>query len=251
MNISNLTTNIGKSLKSNSPTILTALGICGVIVTSYLTAKASFKAAEVINKEQWELDSFEKSHPLDLKEKTKLVWKNYIPPVVSGAVTIGCILGVNKSNGNKTAAAVAAYSLTEKAFGEYRKKVIDEIGDRKEEKIRDEIAQEHVSKIPSREVVVTTVSGHVLCCELYTGRYFRSDMETLRKAQNDLNVMVNNQIYVSLDEFYDLVGLQPTSNSDQLGWNSDKLMELNFSTVIGQGGEPCLSFEYNYVKPIR
>lgn len=251
MNISNLTTNIGKSLKSNSPTILTALGICGVIVTSYLTAKASFKAAEVINKEQWELDSFEKSHPLDLKEKTKLVWKNYIPPVVSGAVTIGCILGANKSNGNKTAAAVAAYSLTENLFGEYRKKVVEELGERKEEKIRDEIAQEHVSKIPSREVVVTTVSGHVLCCELYTGRYFRSDMETLRKAQNDLNVMVNNQIYVSLDEFYDLVGLQSTSNSDQLGWNSDKLMELSFSTVIGQGGEPCLAFEYNYVKPIR
>lgn len=250
MNISNLTTNIGKSLKSNSPTILTALSICGVIATSYLAAKASAKSVRAID----DLEGREGTagdRKNRIKERTQLVWKNYIPPVVSGAVTIGCILGANKSNGNKTAAAVAAYSLTENLFGEYRKKVVEELGERKEEKIRDEIAQEHVSKIPSREVVVTTVSGHVLCCELYTGRYFRSDMETLRKAQNDLNVMVNNQIYVSLDEFYDLVGLQSTSNSDQLGWNSDKLMELSFSTVIGQGGEPCLAFEYNYVKPIR
>lgn len=251
MNISDLAANVGKHLKRNSPTIFTALSICGVVATAYLASKASFKAVDVINKEQEHLDSFEKSHPLDLKEKTKLVWKNYIPPVVSGAVTIGCILGANKSNSNKTAAAVAAYSLTENLFGEYRKKVVDELGERKEEQIRDAIAQEHVSKIPSREVVVTAVSGHVLCCELYTGRYFRSDMETLRKAQNDLNKLVNEQIYVSLDEFYDLVGLQPTSNSDQLGWNSDRLMELNFSTVIGQSGEPCLAFEYNYVKPIR
>ena len=251
MNISNLATNIGKQLKRNSPTILTALGIGGVILTSYLTAKASFKAVEIFNKEQERLDSFEKSHPLDIKEKTRLVWKHYIPPIVSGAVTASCILGVNKSNGNKTAAAVAAYSLTEKAFGEYRKKIVEQLGERKEETIRDEIAQDHISKIPSREVVVTTVSGHVLCCELYTGRYFRSDMETLRKAQNDLNQMVNNQIFVPLDEFYDLVGLPYTSNSSMLGWDSDRMMELSFSTVIGQGGEPCLSFEYNYVKPIK
>ncbi len=76
-------------------------------------------------------------------------------------------------------------------------------------------------------------------------------METLRKAQNDVNARVVNDMYVTLDEFYDIVGLSHTSNSNNLGWDSTKLMELLFSTVLGEGGEPCLAFEYNYTKPLR
>jgi Family of unknown function (DUF6353) len=250
MAISDVISNVVKTLKANSPEILTALGVGGVMSTSYLTAKASFKSCREID--EMEANEGEAPEPKEkLKERFLLTWKNYIPPVLSGAATIVCIIGSNKASGHKTAAAVTAYSLTERAFSEYREKVVEELGHRKEEKIRDTIAQEKVEKIPSREVMITTVSGHVLCCELYTGRYLRSDMESLRKAQNDLNAILISQIYASLDEFYDLVGLPYTSNSCMLGWDSDKFMELEFSTVVGQSGEPCLAFQYNYVKPIR
>ncbi len=94
-------------------------------------------------------------------------------------------------------------------------------------------------------------NGTVLCCELYTNRYFRSDMESLRKAQNDINAMIISDLYVTLDEFYNLIGLPYTSKSSDLGWNFDKLMELQFSTVLSEGGEPCLAFDYNYTKSIK
>lgn len=243
MNISNLIAKAVKSLKSNSPEILTALGVSGVLTTSYLTAKASFEASNQLREE---------SPDITFKEQTKKVWKLYIPAGISGGLTIGCIIGASKVNGNRTAAAVTAYSLTERAFSEYREKVVEQVGKGKEQKIRDEIAQNRVLNNPvnSREVIVTG-TGNVLCCELYTHRYFRSDMETLRKAQNDINVAIVNGVYITLGEFYDLIGLPYTSTSNRIGWDSNKLMELEFSTILSEGGEPCLAFEYNYTKPLK
>ncbi len=250
MKPSELFANTVKTLKSNSPEILTALSVSGVVTTSYLVAKASFRASDVIRVDESVGGALRIEKPL--KERTKLVWKLYIPAGISGALTVGCIIGASKANGRRTTAAVTAYSLTERAFSEYKEKVVEQVGKTKEQSIRDEIVQDCVTKNPqgSREVIVVG-TGHVLCCELFTNRYFRSDMETLRKAQNDINARIINHPYVTLEEFYDHVGLSYTSNSSNLGWDSDKLMDLVFSTVLGEGGEPCLAFEYNYTKPLK
>lgn len=242
---------VGQGLKSNSPEILTALGVAGVFTTSYLTGKASYKASRIIAEEEQQGELFEDRKDR-IKERIRLTWKLYVPAAISGVVTTGCIIGASKANSKRTAAAVTAYSLTKKAFDEYTEKVVEEVGKGKEQKIRDGIAQDHVSAEPpvTREVIITS-GGNVLCCELYTHRYFRSDMESLRRAQNDINMQVVNQLYVTLDEFYDLVGLPHTSVSDKMGWDSEQLMDLRISGTISESREPCLAFEYNYVKPLR
>lgn len=248
MNLSILLRNINKTVKSNSSEILTALGVSGVITTAYLTGKASFRACAIIERR-------EAMGRISNEEKKKykyLIWKEYVPSGVSGVVTVVCIIGASKTNARRTTAAVTAYSLTEKAFSDYREKVVEQIGKGKEQKIRDDIAQENVNKIPpSSKDIVIVGSGQVLCCELYTHRYFRSDMEALRRAQNTLNSRIISDSYVPLFEFYELVGLPYTSASNELGWDSDKLMDLRFSTVLSEAGEPCLAFDYNYVKPLR
>jgi hypothetical protein len=236
-----------KLLKKNSPEILTALGVSGVITTSYLASKATVTAVDIIRAN--EVNGPHPDAKERFKERTKHTWRLYIPTAISGAVTIGCIIGASKANGRRTAAAVTAYSLTERAFSEYREKVVEEIGKGKEQKIRDEIVQDRITNTPpgNREIIITG-KGDVMCCELYTHRYFRSDMQSLLKAQNDINSQINHELYVALDEFYDLIGLAHTSESDKVGWNSDRLMELKFSTVMSENGEPCLAFEYNYIK---
>lgn len=243
MTVSELFTKAVQTIKSNSPEILTALGVSGVITTAYLTGKASYKSYD---------DLIMAPDDMPVKEKAKIVWKNYIPAGISGVVTIGCIIGSSKATGRRTAAAMTAYSVTERAFSEYREKVVEQIGKGKEQKIRDEIAQDIVEKnSPNSREVIIAGTGDVLCCELFTRRYFRSDMEKLRKAQNDINSKIVNGFYVSLEEFYDIIGLSYTSNSGHLGWDSDKLMELKFSTVLTDSGEPCLAFDYNYTKPLK
>ncbi len=250
MKPSDIFANTLKTLKSNAPEIFTALGVSGVVTTAYLTAKAAFKASDVIRESEAE-HGFATDKKENFKIRTKLVWKLYIPAGVSGALTIGCIICSSKANGKRTAAAVTAYSLTERAFSEYKEKIVEQIGEGKEQKVRDELAQERVNKTSGSQEIIVVGKGHVLCCELFTNRYFRSDMETLRKAQNDINMRVVNHHYVTLDEFYDLIELPYTSNSSHFGWDADKLMELIFSTVLGVGGEPCLAFDYNYTKPLK
>jgi hypothetical protein len=252
MSMSTLLTNGLKLIKSNSPEILTALGVAGVVTTSYFVSKASFKAAEIIKKEEDEGRAIAGPSKHQVKEYGKLVWKCYIPAGIAGASTVACIIGASKANSRRTAAAVTAYSLTERAFSEYREKVVEQLGKGKNQKVIDEIAQSRVSNNPStsKEVIITG-NGDVMCCELFTHRYFRSDKQTLDRAQNEINYMVVHHLYVSLSEFYDLIGLPHTSTSETLGWDSEKLMELVFTTTLSEGGEPCLAFDYNYTKPLR
>jgi hypothetical protein len=57
-------------------------------------------------------------------------------------------------------------------------------------------------------------------------------------------------MYASLSDFYHLIGLPSTSFSDEVGWTSDKLLELEISTVLSEDERPCLSIGFN-VAPIR
>lgn len=183
------------------------------------------------------------------KENAKEAWKLYVPAASSGVVTIGCIFGAQRVNARRTAAAVTAYTVAERAFSEYRDKVVEQIGKGPEQKIRDKIAQDRVDKSPPSGVIVMG-TGHVLCCEAYTGRYFQSEMETLKQAVNEINARVNRERWVTLSEFYDLIGLDHTSISSELGWDADKLLDIQFTSVLANGSDPCLVFEYNYVKPL-
>jgi len=250
MELNQILGNTEKFLRRNTPTILTALGVAGTVTTAYLAGAASYKAARIIENEESKNGII--SDPKErFKHRANLVWQLYIPVGLSGTATVACIIGASGVNARRTAAAAGAYTLTERAFSEYREKVVEQIGENKEQKLRDEVAQDRVlANPPKSSEVIITGSGNVLCCEMYTKRYFESDMETLRKAQNDINAKILQDLYVPLSDFYYQIGLPATTQSTNVGWDSDKLMELKFSTVLTEDGRPCLSFEYNYVKPI-
>lgn len=236
----------------NSPAILTAIGVTGTLTTAFLTGKASFKAAEIIADEQYQMDhnQVEVRNELESKEKLVLVWKLYIPAVGTGFLTVVCIIFANHIGTRRAAAVAAAYTISEKAFSEYKEKVVERLGTPKEQKIRDEVAQDRVNKNPGGRDIVVTGGGEVLCYEAFTGRYFKSDMETLKKAQNDLNYTILNDGYASLSDFYSKIDLPGTSFSEEVGWTSDKLLELNFSTVLSEDGRPCISIDF-MTAPVR
>lgn len=240
MDLRELTKQAEHLIKRNSPAILTGLGVTGTITTAYLASRATLEVSGTL---------LDKSYGFSKRQKAKLVWKKYIPAVATGTATIGCIVFATRINSKRTAALAAAYSLSERAFIDYKDKVVEQLGERKEQKVRDEVAQDHVRATAPGPSVVLSGYGDILCCELYTGRYFKSDMEKLRKAQNDLNAELILNGLSSLSDFYHLVGLAKTSNSDHIGW-VEQLMELQFSHALTDDGRPCLTFEYNYTKPI-
>lgn len=238
----------------NSPAIMTGLAVAGVVGTVYFTATGTFKAAELIEEERsrvaWEtIEDPEPVDDLEPVEKIRLVWKCYIPAAVTFSGTVAAIIFLNQIGARRAATATALYTITDKAFAEYKDKVVETIGEKKEQKIRDDIAQDRVKENPPTEVVVAG-SGDVLFYDTITGRYFNSTMEAVRKAQNDINYTVINNMYASLSEFYDAIGLSPTSFSEDCGWNADALMDISFSTVLSEDNRPCISIDYT-IMPIK
>lgn len=250
MNLGDIGRTLRTNVKQHSPVILSVAAGTGTLTTAYLAARASFKASELIMLEEMHIREDNRSPKERVYERTKLVWKLYIPTATSAATTIACIIGANRVELKKTIAAQTALAVSQQVYSDYRDKVIEEFGERKDQAIRDKIADDRVNKTAPGKDVIISGSGNVLCCELFSGRYFNSDMETLKKARNDINQKVLVHDYATLDDFYYLVGLLGTTYSGQLGWKSSRLMELDFSTVLTPDGRPCLAFAYNYTVPL-
>jgi hypothetical protein len=234
----------------NSPTIISAFAVTGAAMTAYLTGKATFKAATIIAAEQTNQDFMEKGHPLETKEKIKLVWKEYIPPALMLVGTVGCILTANSISATRLAGLAAAYKVSEKQFDEYRDKVTEKLGIKKEQEIRDELNQDRFhNNPPSDDIQVLAGEDEVLFLEAWTGRYFRSKMHLVKMAEARLNHRMIDDMYVSLSDFYDEIGLARTQFSSEVGWTIESPMELNFTTTVADGGtKPCFVMEY-YNRP--
>lgn len=227
---------------NNSPAILSGLAVAGTVATAYLTGKATFKAAEVLAMNE------SMTVPLTNRERVELTWRFYIPAAATGLLTVASIIAATQIGIRRTAAVAAAYSLLEKGYDEYREKMREKLGPKKEQAARAEIAQERLNKLDGQQVVIIG-TGNQLCYEEFTGRVFYSDMESLRKAQNDINHQVVNDFYASLTDLYDLLGLPNTGVSNDVGWNADRLLEMEFSAILYEG-KPVISVNYS-VSPIR
>jgi hypothetical protein len=250
MNVGDIFKRLGKFTTDNSPSILTAIAVAGVASTAYLTAKGTIKAVVLIERERQKRNDpvFTKTTKADA---FKWAWKAYIPAAGSATATVICINMANRSGNRRAAALAAAYALSERAWTEYKDKVVEKLGEKKEQEVRDEVAQDRITKSSNLGDVIVVGEGSVLCHEAFTGRYFLSDMEELKRAQNNVNYKINNDYYASLTDFYNEIdGLERTSFSDEVGWNSDELLEIIFSTVLTKSGKPCLSMDFR-VKPIR
>ena len=230
--------------QKHSPEILMGIGVTGMITTTVLAVKATPRALELIALEKEEL----KVEELTPVETIKATWKCYIPAMALCAVSTSCIISANSVNSRRNAALAAAYKLSETAFTEYREKVVDTIGEKKETSVKDAIAKKKVEQNPvAKQEIVLTGKGNTLCLDSISGRYFRSDIDKLKTAENELNKrMIHRENYISLSQFYEEIGLTSTSISDEIGWNVDKeLIDLYFSSQLADDGTPCLVVQYD------
>lgn len=246
MNIEQVVKVVKRSVVDNSPLILTYVAVAGVASTAILAVKATPKALnDLIHAQEFA------EKDLTVKETIEVTWKYYIPAAASGAVTVAAIIGSHSISKRRNAALITVYSLTETALKEYQAKVREQIGENKEQKVRDSIAKDHVMNTPmvNAEVLVTG-TGEQLCHDSFTGRYFKSDIEAIRRAQNDINARIINEMYASQNDFYRLIGLPGTTYGEEVGWTTDNMMDLEFSSHLADDGRPCLNIEY-HATPVR
>ena len=242
-NLATITKDIRKFASKRSPEILTGIGIAGMITTTILAVRATPKALKLI-KEQKEEESVDE---LSSFEVVKVAWKPYIPAMVTCIASTACLIGASSVNTKRNAALATAYKLSETALSEYRDKVVETIGEKKERIVRDKVAEERVKKNPvSKNEVIVTGNGKTLCFDPISGRYFMCSIEAIKKAENTLNKQMLHDIsgYVSLNEFYDELGLDHTSVGNDLGWNTNQLIDIDFSSQLNDNGEPSVVLDY-------
>lgn len=235
---------VGKALSDNAPKILTGMAVGGVVTTAVFTAQAAYKTGRYLEHRQRCEDDLNTPMPTP-KEVFQEVWKDYIPAAAMGTVTIACVLGATSISSRRQAALMSAYSMTETAFREYKQKVVEELGKTREQKVYDDIAQERVANDePALREVFIAGDGGVLCLNMFDGRYFQNDMQTIRAAVNDINFKLNNDSYASLNDFYRLIGLPTTDVGEELGWTHEELMQVVYTTALTPDDKPCLAINF-------
>lgn len=241
----------------HSPEILVGIGITGMVTSTVLAVKATPKALKAIEEKKREvydeLDSIDipsQAIPEDVKlkpgEVVKATWKYYIPTAVTCVGSAACIIGASKVSLARNAALATAYNLSQTALTDYKAQVIETIGEKKEKVIREKVAQESVKKDPvaNKEIIITE-KGNTRFYDAMGKRRFTSDIEAVRKIVNDLNFRMRNEMYVSLNDFYNELGLDNVPVGDILGWTIDKgLIEPTFDAVLDDDGTPCICVDF-------
>lgn len=225
-------------IKKNAPTILTSAGVGGVVTTTVLAVRATPKAVELINEEQSirvdiamkeaynngrEIDEEELDEicRLDLKTYLKLLWRPYLPALISGGLTITCIIASNVISEKRATVLAGLVSSSEAMLVKYQDKVIEQFGENKERALRDSIAEDDIHNAPPiKEHIQETKYGYDrdVFKDLRTGRYFWFDIERLRTVENDILSLLNHGERVTLNEFYDMLGLGGVEDGELLGW---------------------------------
>lgn len=228
-----------KAIK-HSPEILTAIGITGMISTTILAVKATPKALRLIEEKKQQ----EQKEELTKVEVVKAAWKPYIPATATCVVSAACLIGANTVHSKRNVALATAYQMSTKAFSEYREKVVETMGERKEKTVHDKIAKDKLEQNPvSQSQVIITEKGNTLCYEPISDRYFKSDKGKIERVVNELNhrMICGMEMNVSLNEFYNAVGLKQTDIGNRIGWRVDKgLIDIHYTAELADDDTPCI-----------
>ena len=245
MNIKTMAKSVWAGAKKHSPEILIGMGIAGAASSVIFAVKATPKAMILLEEKRQEL-GVEK---LEAKEIIKTAAPVYIPTAVSFGVSVACIVGASSVNARRNAALTAAYTLSESTLRTYRDKVLETVGEDKEREIRQKATIEQQQKTPEPQaLVVSSAAGQLKCFDSLSGRYFVSTKNEIDKAVNEFNRQLRDDMRISLNDWYDLIGLDTNKLGDMLGWDIERgYVETCYASRLDEDGLPCLVV--NYVEP--
>ena len=239
--IKTATKTIEKALKKNAPQILAGLGIaCGLGAVG-MTARGTVKAVRIV-------DEMKKKNPEPTKtEIVKAVYKEYIPAAGLTIAGIGCVVGSVHISARRIATLGLAYAMSDKNFKEYKDKAKEFLGEKKEEELRGAIEQDRINANPPDERLIRRAKGGVaLCLDKYSGQYFYSDADTIKRTCNELNRCLFADYFVSYNDYCALMDLEMTKFGDEWGWNANDgdMIEPDFTSELTPEGTPVLVVDF-------
>lgn len=200
---------MNKFLEKHAPTILTIFGSLGVIGTSFLVAKETPKAVKIISQQN------DKTQENKLHTALKIA-KVYSPAIISGMSTICCICSANILNKRKQVSLASAYTLLSNAYAEYQEEIKSLLGTKMDSDVKKQIVKGHI-----RRKKEPNDSDLQIFYDEFSGTEFESTLENVISAQHELNARLQKFGSVSINEYYELLGVQELECGDILGWSEN------------------------------
>lgn len=180
-----------KAIQKALPDILTIAGSIGVVTTAILSARAGAKFSKL--------------------ETTKEKVLCCAPAVITGAVTIACVIGSYKSAKRINAALAASYALLETRMEAQKHAYPPEV--------KMEVMAQNITEIEENE------EDEELYYDAYSDRYFQCTPAKFLKVIFNVNRLLQMDGRVCLNDIYDDLGFEHDKDYDDMGWTVNMLEE--------------------------
>ena len=240
--------------KKNSPTILFGAGVVGVIGTTVLASRATLKLDEVVFGIEHDIavanrvreEKPEQYSDADLHSDIQLIRvqgaikiaKLYAPAIIVGGLSIAALTKSHHILTNRNTALTAAYAALDKGFSQYRARVVEELGEEKDQEFRYGSQETEIETKTGKKKVIKT--AHPDGASIYARFYDESarnwspwpdeNMIFVKCQQNYANDILHSRGHIFLNEVYDLLGLERSSAGAVVGW------------VMNEGGDNYVDF---------
>lgn len=209
---------VGKFLQRHGPSMLSLLGCAGVVTTAIF-------AADEVPKVKEDLES--RTMVPTNGQKVKIVLFGCKKTLISGAATMGCILGSNAWNSKQKSNLIAGVAALGAAYKGLRDETAKLLGEDKVEEIEARIAEEAQSKLqipekPKKYGRMILIWDNWMKQAYYTEDYYFA----LYKINNDLrcyhNVLFDDFLsYLRPIDAYTGERLDRKLSFGNVGWNDE------------------------------
>lgn len=209
MKLEQIVSRTSYTLKKHGPLILSVLGAAGVILTAKLASDAGKKIGrlEAETPDFVEYDLF-----YEEPQQTVNTIGLYLPTIVCGVATIGCILSSSFLSQKRQLSLVAAYAALDSKYKEIKKNYCEKHPD-EYMTIRKKEYSESIQFMSENDY------DELLYYDEYANRWFKRRPIEMMNAGYQFNRLFILRGYVSLNDYYTLVGLEPTVEGATIGWS--------------------------------
>lgn len=225
--------------QKHSPTILFGAGVVGVVSTVVMASKATLKLEDILDDTNEKLEAVKTLQHDNYSEQDRVkdravvytravldISKLYAPALAMGLFSIGCFSSSHRILTRRNAALGAAYAGLDKAFKEYRTRVVEEIGEEREARIYQPVEKVDVIDDDGKKGkghISTGVGGSpykVLFDEANPNwqRHAEYNQIFIQAQQNYANDLLRARGHVFLNDVHDMLGLPRTKAGQVVGW---------------------------------
>lgn len=232
-------------VKSNSPALLFAGGVAGVVATVVLASRATLKMEGVLEEHEKnvaKIDSaaaINEEYALDLKAQQKdrvgvfvrtslSVAKLYAPAVLVGVASIAALTGSHVILTNRVSGLTAAYATLDGAFRKYRGRVVNKYGKTVDEEmyfgadtIEIEVEGEDGKKTKQKIRTALGPNGYAVCFDESNQNWKPAagmNAMFIQSQQQWANNRLRLEGFLFLNDVYEMLGFPRTAAGQQVGW---------------------------------